>query len=153
MPEQVVQQILLMLVETVLVSSMLLLFFRMRGTFGLAPIYTTLGVFFQLSNLLAATIYLRITPEILVSPGSVVLFPASIFAVLFIYIREDAAEARKLIYALVATNLVASLFNLLVVMHLRSPDVYNPSTSRPSCLCKNPASIWLAPSRCTRTRF
>lgn len=126
MPFQVGQQILLMLVETVLVSSILLLFFRLRATFGLAPIYTTLGVFFQLSNLLAATIYVMITPDILVSPGSVVLFPASIFAVLFIYIREDAAEARKLIYALVATNLVASLLNLLVVLHLRGASVFNP---------------------------
>jgi hypothetical protein len=60
MPMQVGQQIILMLVETVLVSSMLLLFFRARATFGLTPIYTTLGVFFQLSNLLAATIYMRV---------------------------------------------------------------------------------------------
>lgn len=127
-----------MLVETVLVSSMLLLFFRVRATFGLAPIYTTLGVFFQLSNLLAATIYVEVPPNFLLSPGSVVLFPASIFAVLFIYIREDAAEARKLIYALVATNLVASLLNLLVVLHLRGGSVFNPFHLAPDLFVHKP---------------
>ncbi len=123
---ELISQIALMFLETVLVSSILLLFFRWRATFGLAPIYTMLGVFFQLANLWSATIYVRITPEILISPGSVILFPASIFAVLFIYIREDAAEARKLIYALLATDFVGSMLSLMAVTHLRASNVFNP---------------------------
>ncbi|MBX9723514.1 MAG: hypothetical protein K2X81_19065, partial [Candidatus Obscuribacterales bacterium] len=123
---EIISQIALMFLETVLVSSILLLFFRWRSTFGLAPIYTMLGVFFQLANLWSATIYVRITPEILISPGSVILFPASIFAVLFIYIREDAAEARKLIYALLATDFVGSMLSLMAVTHLRAANVFNP---------------------------
>lgn len=138
MESQVAQQIILMLAETVLVSSMLLLFFRLRGTFGLAPIYTMLGVFFQLSNLLAATIYIDFGNEIFIGPGSVVLFPASIFAVLFVYIREDATEARKLIYALVATNLVASLLNLLVSQNLHGTHVINPFNLSPELFMHKP---------------
>src|SRR6185295_18975215 len=126
MAAEVLPQIGLMLLETVLVSSTLLLFFRLRSTFGLAPVYTMLGVCFQLANLWSATIYVRVSPEILLSPGSVVLFPASIFAVLFMYIREDAAEARKLIYALFATDLVGSALALMAVLHLKDPIVFNP---------------------------
>lgn len=138
MENGLIQQIALMLLETILVSSILLVFFRFRKTFGFAPIYTMLGVFFQLANLWSATIYIRITPEIMLSPGSVVLFPASIFSVLFIYIREDAAEARKLIYALLATDFVGSILSLMAVQHLRDPNVFNPFNLSPALFVHMP---------------
>ncbi len=135
---ELLPQIGLMFFETFLVSSVLLLFFRLRPVLGLAPIYTMLGVFFQLANLWSATIYVRITPELLVSPGSVVLFPSSILAVLFIYIREDAAEARTLIYALLASDIVGSILSLLVVFHLRDPHVFNPFHLSPDLFINMP---------------
>jgi diguanylate cyclase (GGDEF)-like protein len=49
-----------------------------------------------------------------VSPGTVVLFTASLFVVLLIYIREDASHARTLIYGLVIANLaIEGLSHLL----------------------------------------
>lgn len=135
---EVFPQLALMFLETTLVSCILLLFFRLRPIFGLGPIYTMLGVFFQLANLWSATIYVRLTPELLVSPGSVVLFPSSILAVLFIYIKEDAAEARNLIYALLASDLVGSVLSLLVVLHLRDPHVFNPFHLAPELFVNMP---------------
>lgn len=135
---ELIPQLALLFLETVLVSSILLLFFRLRSIMGLAPIYTMLGVFFQLANLWSATIYIRITPELLLSPGSVVLFPSSILAVLFIYIREDAAEARRLIYALLASDIVGSILSLMVVLHLQDPHVFNPFHLSPALFVNMP---------------
>lgn len=120
------QQLLLLALEALLVASLLLLLFRLRPLFGLAPIHTTLGVFYQMATLLAAAVYVQVGEDFMMSPGSVVLFPASLLAVLFVYIREDALEARKLIYALVAANLVVGLLGLLASNHLNSPGVFNP---------------------------
>src|SRR6185503_4494025 len=88
--------------------------------------YTTVGVFYYLATLLAGTTFIRVTPELLMSPGSVALFPASLFAVLFVYIRSDATEARNMIYGLLASNIVASLLGLVVSQHLASDLAVNP---------------------------
>ncbi len=138
MATELLPQLALMFLETVLVTSILLTFFRLRSILGLAPIYTMLGVFFQLANLWSATIYVRITPELLVSPGSVVLFPSSILAVLFIYIKEDAGEARRLIYALLASDIVGSILSLMVVLHLRDPHIFNPFNLSPDLFLNMP---------------
>jgi diguanylate cyclase (GGDEF)-like protein len=119
-------QILLMCTEAVLAASVLLALFRVRRVLGLAPIYSALGVFYFLATLLAGTVFIRVSPGLLMSPGSVALFPASLFAVLFIYIREDADEARRMIYALLAANVLAGVLGFIVGQHLKSPLAFNP---------------------------
>src|SRR6185369_4983852 len=93
-------QVSLMVVEALFAAAVLLALFRARRLWGLAPVYTTVGVFYYLATLLAGTTFVKVTPELLLSPGSVALFPASLFAVLLVYIREDAEEARNMIYGL-----------------------------------------------------
>jgi diguanylate cyclase (GGDEF)-like protein len=75
------------------------------------------------------------------SPGSVVLFPAVLFAVLFVYIREDAQEARKLIYALLAADLVVASLGLLVAQHFESPLVFNPFNVSPALFLQQPRLV------------
>jgi diguanylate cyclase (GGDEF)-like protein len=135
------QQLFLLLVEAIMVASLLLLLFRLRTTFGLVPIYTTVAILYQLANLLAATVYIQVTPELLVSPGSVVLFPAILLAVLFIYIREDAAEARKLIYALLAGDLMVAVLGLLIVQHFHTPLLFNPLGVTPDLFLQQPRIV------------
>jgi diguanylate cyclase (GGDEF)-like protein len=112
--------------------------FRLRSVFGLVPIYTTVAILYQLANLLAATVYIKITPDILISPGSVVLFPALLLTVLFVYIREDAQEARKLIYALLAGDLVAAAVGILITQHFDSPLLINPHNLTPDLFHQEP---------------
>ena len=128
----------MILVETLIVASALLVLFRLRTVFGLVPIYTTLGIFYQMANLLAATVYLKVTPDLMMSPGSVVLFPAILFTVLFVYIREDAREARKLIYALLAANLAVAALGLLIAQHFASPLLFNPHNLTPELFLQQP---------------
>jgi diguanylate cyclase (GGDEF)-like protein len=90
----------------------------MRHKFGIALLYITLGTFQYLQTVLASFLYFEIFPGIFVSPGSAVLFNASLFAVLLIYIKEDVGEARKLIYGLVFANVTLTVFLLMVGLHL-----------------------------------
>jgi len=78
----------------------LMVLFRLRFRFGLTPLYITLGVFQPIQVFLASSIYAEILPGVVVSPGSVIMFTASLFAILLVYIREDALEARKAIYGI-----------------------------------------------------
>lgn len=131
-------QIAMMYLEAAFAAVLLLALYRARGAWGLAPVYTTVGVFYYLATLLAGTTFVRVTPELLLSPGSVALFPASLFAVLLVYIREDAKEARNMIYGLLVANVSASLLGVLVSRHLTGPFAFNPLALSPAVFVQSP---------------
>lgn len=131
-------QAALMVVEALSVASVLLVLLRLRPVFGLTPVYTTLGVLYHLAGFLAGTLYVGFTEDIAMSPGSMVLFPANIFVVLFVYIQEDAYEARKLIYGLFAANMVVILMGFMIAQHLASPLIINPHQLSPSLFLQHP---------------
>jgi len=135
---ELAQQLSLMALEAGLSAGALLALFSARGVFGLAPLYTTVGVFYYLATLVASTTFVAVAPGLLVSPGSVALFPASLFAVLLVYIREDAREARNMIYGLLAANVSASLLGLLVSQHLHGPLAFNPLALPPDLFVQSP---------------
>ena len=115
-----------MVVQGVFVAALLVASFRLRRTFGLTLVYIIFGVIFQYANLLAGSVYIPLSSWLVVSPGSVVLFPAILFVVLFVYLTEDAVEARKLIYGVAIANVIFLPLGLLVALQLQSPQVINP---------------------------
>jgi diguanylate cyclase (GGDEF)-like protein len=120
-------QLGLMGVEAAAAAAVLLALFALRRAVGLAALYTSVGVLYYLATLLAGTTFVRATPDVILSPGSVALFPAALFAVLLVYIREDAKEARNMIYGLLAANVLAALLGLVVSQHLvPGPRTLNP---------------------------
>jgi diguanylate cyclase (GGDEF)-like protein len=130
-------QLSLMALEAALAAGVLLALFSARGILGLAPIYTTVGVFYYLATLLAGTTFVKVA-GLLMSPGSVALFPACLFAVLLVYIREDAQEARNMIYGLLAANVSASLLGMIVSHHLQGPLAFNPLALPPELFMQSP---------------
>jgi len=118
-------QLLIFSVEALTVSILLLGLFRMRSYLGFAPLYVTIGVFQPIQVFLASSIYVEILPGLVISPGSVILFTASLFAILLVYIREDAIEARKVIYGIMFANLAMTLLLLLFGTQLDFPDTMN----------------------------
>ncbi|NPD45052.1 histidine kinase dimerization/phospho-acceptor domain-containing protein [Lentimicrobium sp. S6] len=100
-----IYQVAVLAVQGLLVSTLILFLFRMRSVLGIGFLYAAIGMFQFLQVYLASTVQINITDSIIVSPGSTVLFMVSLFAILLIYIKEDAAETRKIIYALLATNI------------------------------------------------
>ena len=124
------EHLLLIGIEILFTSAFLLGLFRLRHKIGLVPLYMALGGMQQLQTLLALTVYVPVLPGIIVSPGSTVLFTGMLFTILLVYIREDASEARKLIYGLLAANLTVAILSFLLGMHLRSGSLDNPFALR-----------------------
>jgi diguanylate cyclase (GGDEF)-like protein len=137
MPELALQ-LSLMSAEAAFAAAVLLALFRVRRIIGLPALYTTVGVLYYLATLVAATTFIKVTPELLMSPGSVALFPATLFAVLLVYIREDANEARGMIYGLLVANIAASLLGVLVSQNLKSPLAVNPLGLPPELFVQSP---------------
>lgn len=131
-------QAALLALEAVSVAVLLLVLLRLRPVFGLTPVYTTLGVLYHLAGFLAGTLYIGFTPDLVMSPGSMALFPANIFVVLFVYIKEDAYEARRLIYGLFAANVAVIVMGILISQHLASPLIINPYDLAPSLFLQHP---------------
>lgn len=87
--------------------------FRARAFLGYVPLYVAVGAFQFVQTILALSVYVPITDTIQVSPGSAVMLPATIFAILLVYIAEDAPEARRLIYGVVFANIALSILAVL----------------------------------------
>ncbi|MGB5245105.1 MAG: GGDEF domain-containing protein [Woeseia sp.] len=121
MSYEAITQTGLLFLEATLIGVLLLVFFRMRGRFGMAPLCVTLGAFQHLQATLAASLYIEILPGIYISPGSTVLFTATLAMTLLVYIRDDAVAARSLIVGIVVANLTLTAVVLLVNLHLASP--------------------------------
>jgi len=137
----VAQQLLLMVVEGVFVGALLVAAFRLRRTFGVALVYIIFGVIFQYANLLAGSVYIPLSSWLVVSPGSVVLFPAILFLVLFVYLSDDAVEARKLIYGVAIANVIFLPLGLLFAEQLKSPLVINPAHLSPDLFSVEPRIV------------
>lgn len=125
MTPEAARQIGLLLLEAALVSSLLLLYFRARQRLGIAPLCVTLGAFQYLQTQLAASLYVEVWPGVFVSPGSTVLFTATLFTTLIVYIRDDAVQARSLIAGIVAANVTISVIALLANLHIDSALAVN----------------------------
>jgi diguanylate cyclase (GGDEF)-like protein len=141
MSSAVAQQLFLMIAEAVFVGGLLVTCFRLRRTFGLALVYIVFGVIFQYSALLAGSLYIPLAPWLVVSPGSVVLFPSILFLVLFVYLSDDAVEARKLIYGVAGANIVFMPLSLLLAQQVASPAVINPYHLAPDLFSLQPRIV------------
>lgn len=107
-----------MFAEAVMAGLLVVVLFSLRHKFGLALLYIHIGTFQYLQTAIASFLYFEIYPGFSVSPGSAILFNASLFAILLIYIKEDAVEARKLIYGIVFANITLVLFFTLIGLHV-----------------------------------
>jgi len=110
--------------EMVGLAVLVLGLFRLRGRFGLTPLYVSLGVFQPVQVMLSASVYVELWPGMAVSPGTL-MFAASLLAILLVYIREDATEARKVIYGILGANLTMILIMFVASLQLRTPGTSN----------------------------
>ena len=115
-------QILLLLLQCTIIAVLLLFLFRLRTIFGLSLLVVTLGVFQFIQVFLTSTLSIEIYSGYQVSPGSMVLFTGSLFAILLVYLRENTLKARKIIYALFIANIIIGL--LLVIFSYLINDVF-----------------------------
>ena len=114
----------LLFAEALGLAVLVLALFWLRRRFGLTPLYVSLGVFQPVQVLLSSSVYVALWHGVEVSPGTV-MFAASLLAILLVFIREDALEARKLIYGIVGANLVMTLVLAMAAVQLRAPGTAN----------------------------
>ena len=114
----------LLALEMLGLASLVLALFWFRRRIGLTPLYVTLGVFQPVQVLLSSSIYVDLWPGVPVSPGSL-MFAASLLAVLLVYIREDAIEARKVIYGILGANFAMTLVMFMTSVQIRTPGTHN----------------------------
>ena len=95
--------------EFLLLSSCILLLFKLRARFGLAPHYILLGAVQFLQANLDSSLSFEFFDDYIIYPGSVILFSGVLFAVLLIYIKEGVASARTLIIGIIFSNVIMSM--------------------------------------------
>ncbi|MDO9275135.1 MAG: hypothetical protein Q7T92_06250 [Lutibacter sp.] len=117
-------QIFILLLQTVIIAGLILTLFRIRTIFGLGPLFTALGVFQFFQVFLSSSFYFEVVNGLFVSPGSII-FTGGLFAILLVYVREDAIEARKVIYALLVANLVMSFMLIVISWGINADGVNN----------------------------
>lgn len=130
-------QLALLIGDAALVGGLVLLLFWLRRFIGLNSMFVAIGAIQYLQVVLAASVYVEILPDIWVSPGSAALFPATIFAVLLIYVEADAQETRTLAYSLVISNLVLFAISTLAAQHLSGGHQRNPLNLPPALFQQN----------------
>ncbi len=114
-----IDQIVILGIEATVMIAIILALFRARTVLGLTPLYIVIGGFQYLEG--AVDLRAAITPGFSILPASAVMFTTTLITTLLIYLKEDAVEARKLVYGLVLANVAASLVSLLVGWHLTLP--------------------------------
>ena len=119
-------QISILFLQGSLVAFVILLLFRLRRQLGIGILFACLGLFQFMQVFLSSTVYVTIAENFLVSPGSTVLFTASLFALLIIYIKEDASETKKIIYALLIVNIVMSILLQSFSWNFKDVSTFNP---------------------------
>jgi len=110
------QQIAILVLEATVMIAIILGLFRARTVLGLTPLYIVLGGFQYLEAILSYRV--AIAPDVFVRPASAVLFVTSLVTVLLVYLKEDAIEARKLVYGLVLANAAVSAMSLIIGWHI-----------------------------------
>jgi PAS domain S-box-containing protein len=106
-----------------LVALVILLLFHLRKQLGIGVMFACLGLFQFVQVFLYSTVYVSITDNLNVSPGSAVFFTATLFVLLMVYIKEDASETKKIIYALVIVNIVMSVLSRTLNWHFADSTI------------------------------
>lgn len=101
--------LLSILVQLCFVSFLIILFYRLKPKFGLAPLYILLGTNQYFQTILASSFYINFFGELSISPGSIILFSSSLFVILFIYIKEGVRSTQILILGIVLANLSVTI--------------------------------------------
>jgi len=108
--------VIVLALEGVVYFLVLITLLHLRHRIGLGVFITVLGTMHFLETYLAATFYVQV-PMATISPGSAVFFAGKLLMVLLLYVKEDAATVRQLIYGLLIGNLLSFVLGLILALH------------------------------------
>lgn len=108
--------------QAVALFGLLLLMFRLRRTFGLGPLFLTLGSLEGLKYFIGQGYRIDVPGLGDVALSSTVYYPATLAVLLLVYLRDDAIAARKLVWSLVLASLGVGLLTALLLLGNWSAD-------------------------------
>ncbi len=106
--------VLTLFAELIFVTGMILLFYRLKPKFGLAPLYILLGSFQYFQTILYKSTFISIFSIYHISPAGTILFCATFFTILLVYIKEGVYTTRNLIMGIVLANLAFTFLTAIV---------------------------------------
>ena len=122
-------ELLLNLGQLGLIASLLALCFvgaaRLRQHWGTTPIAVLAGLIQAVQSLLGFGVSVELFQGISINPGSTIFFPATLFAILLVYVLEDEIEAKRLVYGIVMANVLFAILTFLVEPLLSSSATTN----------------------------
>src|SRR5262249_22482393 len=101
----------LVVVQVLLVAAIVVGLFEARARFGPGLLYAFVGAL-QLVQASLATAFVTLPPGLEVSVGTVV-FPATLFAILLLYVVAGMSETRALVAGVVVCNLALVFLSVL----------------------------------------
>jgi hypothetical protein len=129
--------LLLLTAEIVFVAFALFTIFRLRDRLGLGPLFLLLGANQIMAELLATSVYFHLSPTVAITPGSVVLFPLALVAVLLVYLCEDIPKTRTLIFSIVLINIGGTIVLWMTALQMRVLDLHNTLGLPPALFAVN----------------
>ncbi|MDB5552554.1 MAG: Diguanylate cyclase protein [Rhizobium sp.] len=108
--------VVVLALEGVVYFLVLITLLHWRHRIGIGVFITVLGTMHFLETYLAATFYVQV-PMATISPGSAVFFAGKLLMVLLLYVKEDAATVRQLIYGLLIGNLLSFVLGQILALH------------------------------------
>jgi|GEM_PF-4993115 len=109
--------ILALTVQALTLALMILWVFRWRNSFGIGFFIATIASLTS-SELRGLQVAQPDQVGLLVNFGGALLFSAKLFAVLLVYVREDAAEARALLYGIFAGSILSLIYASSTILHI-----------------------------------
>jgi PAS domain S-box-containing protein len=128
--------ILAIIFEIIFITFLVFFLYRVKSWFGLAPLYILIGSNQFFETLIATTFQIKIFSEYTISPGAIILFSATVFIILFIYIKEGTQIAQRFIFGIILSNISFAILlwftqiqteNSININNLSSifPDLFN----------------------------
>ena len=118
-------QIAILFLQGTLIAFVILLLFRLRKQLGIGVLFACLGLFQFMQVFLSNTTQVSIINNFLFSPGSSIFITVTLFALLVVYIKEDAIQTKKIIYALFIVNLLITVLLYVFGLNLKDPNTDN----------------------------
>jgi diguanylate cyclase (GGDEF)-like protein len=114
--------VLLLLAQALLAFGLCMAAFRLRATFGMAPVFFTLGALEYMKYFAVAQMVVNVPHLGNVFPGSVVFYVSSLAVALVVYVREGLAPARQLMWAMLYVNFTVSLISVTFYKLVHLPN-------------------------------
>ena len=119
------QSLFLIIFEILFLSVVIVSLYSLKKRFGLTLLFIFIGSNQYIQTILSANVYINFFDQIVVSPGSIVLFASSLFAILLIHIKEDVPQTRVLITGIVLANLTLTILTIFTSYQLNQADTTN----------------------------